>query len=275
MECSERMSALLESFSRRYDLWWQFTVRAVEMRHRGSYLGVLWTVLNPLLSLAMYVTVFGFIAKSHFNVLPHETSVDYSLAVFMGLIIFQLTAETIAASPTYIIASPNLVKKVVFPLELLPLSNICALWFHFLISFVLLLIACVVTSRIPPLSGLLWMPFILAPYVMVTIGLSWFLSAFGVFFRDISQVVVFITQVVLYASSVFYPVAVLRKIHGLWSVLKWNPMLHTVNLSRQALLWNQPISTWEVAYTWVAGFAILFAGRLFFKKWQPAFADVI
>jgi lipopolysaccharide transport system permease protein len=81
------------------DLWWQFTVRAVEMRHRGSYLGVLWTILNPLLNLGMYVIIFGYIGKGHFNAFPHESTLDYSLAVFLGLIIFQITAETIAASP--------------------------------------------------------------------------------------------------------------------------------------------------------------------------------
>ena len=82
------------------DLWWQFTVRSVEMRHRGSYLGVIWTVLNPLLMLGMYVVVFGLIFRSKFNAFPNETPVDYSLAVFMGLILFHITADTIAAAPT-------------------------------------------------------------------------------------------------------------------------------------------------------------------------------
>jgi lipopolysaccharide transport system permease protein len=259
----------------KYDLWWQFTVRAVEMRHRGSYLGVLWTVLNPLLNLGMYVIIFGYIGKGHFNAFPHESTLDYSLAVFLGLIIFQITAETIAVSPTYIITNPNLVKKVVFPLRILPLANISALWFHFTVSFCLLLIACLATSRPPSLTGLLWMPVLLTPHVMATVGLSWFLAAFGVFFRDISQIVNFLTQVVLYASSVFFPVSLLKKSPALWAVLKWNPMLHTVDLSRRALLWDQPIDLKGVLYTWLAGFAILWAGSLFFKKWQPAFADVL
>lgn len=257
------------------DLWWQFTVRSVEMRHRGSYLGVFWTVLNPLLMLAMYVVVFGFIFRSKFNAFPHETPVDYSLAVFMGLILFHLTADTIAAAPTYIITNPNLVKKVVFPLEILPLANTSATWFHFGISFVLLLIACFVTGRPPSASGLLWLPIILAPHVLFTVGLSWILAALGVFFRDISQVVGFTSQVLLYASGVFIPVHAMQTYPLLWNILKWNPLLHTVELSRRALLWDQPIDFQFLGYTWIAGTAVFLFGAWFFKKWQPAFADVL
>jgi len=263
------------SLSKNFDLWWQFTVRAVEMRHRGSHLGIFWTVLNPLLSLGMYVIVFGFIGKSHFNAIPNETPLDYTLAVFLGLIIFQITAEVIAVSPSYIISNPNFVKKVVFPLSALPLSNVSALWFHFTISFTLLLLACAAVSHPPPLSGLLWMPVLITPHIFLTIGLSWFLSAFGVFFRDISQVATFITQVVLYSSSVFFPVKLIKQVPGLWMVLKWNPMLHTVDLSRRALLWDQPVELIPVVYTWICGLTILGLGYWFFKKWQPAFADVI
>jgi lipopolysaccharide transport system permease protein len=257
------------------DLWWQFTVRSVEMRHRGSYLGVIWTVLNPLLMLGMYVVVFGLIFRSKFNAFPNETPVDYSLAVFMGLILFHITADTIAAAPTYIITSPNLVKKVVFPLEVLPLANTSATWFHFLISFALMLIACVVTGRPPSLLGLLWMPLILAPHILFTIGLSWILSALGVFFRDISQLVGFTAQVLLYASGVFIPIHAMMKIPVLWEVLKWNPLLHTIELSRRALLWDQPVDGWFLAYTWATGIAVFFVGGWFFRKWKTAFADVL
>lgn len=278
MHCVDRMSApsLLQTLTRRHDLWWQFTVRAVEMKHRGSYLGVLWTVLNPVLMLAMYVTVFGYIFKSQFNVFPNETPVDYALAVFVGLILFHTTAETIVASPSYIITSPNLVKKVVFPLEVLPLANTSALWFHFLISLGLLLIATFLTDRPPSISGVLWMPLILLPHMFLTIGISWFLSALGVFFRDISQVVGFVTQVVMWSSAVFFSVATLATRSGTgWKILKWNPLVHTIELSRHALLWHQPIDVKELSYTWIVGVAVLITGGWFFKKLQPAFADVI
>ncbi len=260
----------------KFDLWWQLTVRAVEMRHRGSFLGVVWTVLNPLMSLALYVTVFGFIFPSQFHALPAETTVDYALAVFLGLILFHLAADTIAASPIYIISNPNLVKKVVFPLEILPLANTCALWFHFFISFCLLILACVLTGRFPSLENLLWLPAIFAPLFFLTQGLSWLLGAIGVFFRDVSQVVGFAIQVVLWTSFVFFSASTVeQKYPKIWEILRWNPLLHTIDLSRRSLLWHQSIDLGYLAYTWIVGLAVFFFGRWFFRKWQPAFADVI
>lgn len=276
MQCVYRMPvpSLLQTLTKRHDLWWQFTVRAVEMRHRGSYLGVIWTVLNPLLMLAMYVTVFSLVWKSHFRV--GETPVDYALAVFIGLILFHITAETIGAAPTYIIASPNLVKKVVFPVGVLPIANTSALWFHFLVSFVLFVAAGCAVNRPPPLIGLLWMPAILIPHVLLTMGLAWLLSALGVFFRDISQLVAFISTVTMWTSGVFFSAPnIAASSPFAWRILKWNPLLQTIELSRHALLWDQPVGLKPLLYTWVFGIGALVFGGWCFKKLQPAFADVL
>ena len=123
-------SSFLTNFARKRDLWWQFTVRAVELRHRGSHLGIIWSVLNPLLMLGLYMFVFGFIFPNKFGMLARETPVDLALALFLGLILYQAIAETLGVAPTLIVANPNLVKKVVFPLDVLPLSQIGAAWFH-------------------------------------------------------------------------------------------------------------------------------------------------
>ncbi|HVW20903.1 MAG TPA: ABC transporter permease [Opitutaceae bacterium] len=259
--------------ARKRDLWWQFTVRAVEMRHRGSFLGPIWALLNPLLMLAVYAVVFGVIFQSRYNVLPHETSVDYVLALYLGLILFQLIAETMAVAPMVVIGSPNLVKKVVFPLDVLPLSQLGASWFHFLMSFMLLLLGAAFIGRGLSIEGVLWMPVILAPLALLSIGLGWILSALGVFYRDIAQAVPFASQIVLYASAVFYPRE--RITPAFWAVLKWNPFLHTVMLSRNALLWSRPVSLGGLAYTYAVGLAAFFLGRWVFRRLQPAFADVI
>jgi len=97
--------------ARKRDLWWQFTVRTVELRHRGSYLGLLWAGLNPLLMLGLYFVVFGMIFGGSFGVLPDETPTDYALAFFLGLILHQLVAETLSLAPGIILANPNLVRK--------------------------------------------------------------------------------------------------------------------------------------------------------------------
>lgn len=259
--------------ARKRDLWWQFTVRAVEMRHRGSYLGAVWTVLNPLLMLTIYVVVFGVILPGHFGVLADETPADFVLAVFLGLIIYHVVAETIATAPGIVVNNPNLVKKVVFPLDVLPLAQVGAFWFHFLISFALMLAGTAIFGRGLSLSGIGWLPVILLPVVLMSVGLGWMISALGVFFRDFSQAMPFVAQIILYASAIFYPVAKIPV--GLWAILKWNPLLHTVNLARNALLWDTPINLTNLGYTYVCGILLYVLGRVIFMKLQPAFADVI
>jgi lipopolysaccharide transport system permease protein len=270
-----RRPSLLADFARKRDLWWQFTVRAIEMRHRGSYLGMFWSVLNPLLMLGLYMSVFGIIFKSKFGVLPNETPLDFALAMFLGLILFHVIAETLGIGPTIIVSNPNLVKKVVFPLEVLPLSQLGASWFHLLISLILLLVGMTALGRAPALTGLIWLPVLLLPHLLLTAGLCWFLAALGVFFRDINQVIQFVSQIIMWASAIFYPTSRLRGSPTVWAILKWNPFLQTVQLTRDALLWHQPINLTCLAYTYVTGAAVFAIGGWFFRKMQPAFADVI
>jgi lipopolysaccharide transport system permease protein len=254
------------------DLWWQFTVRAVEMRHRGSYLGFAWAVLNPVLMAGLYVSVFGLIFNGRFHVLPDETGVDYALGVFLGLVLFHLVAETLAVAPTIIVGQPNLVKKVVFPLEMLPLSQLSAFWFHAMISLGLCLLAQVTLGRgFGP--GLLWLPVILLPLLLLTIGLGWLLSAAAVFFRDIGQVVPVLGQIMLWSSAVFFSPQALPPYA--WAFLKWNPLLHTVVLARESVLWNQPLSLPHLAYTWLAGLAVFLSGAWFFRATKRSFAEAL
>jgi lipopolysaccharide transport system permease protein len=268
-------SSFLTNFARKRDLWWQFTVRAVELRHRGSLLGIIWSVLNPLLMLGLYMFVFGFIFPNKFGVLPHETPVDFALAMFLGLSLFIVIAETLGVAPTLIVANPNLVKKVVFPLDVLPLSQIGASWFHLLVSLVLLIIGCLAMGRSLTFIGFLWLPVILLPHLLLTAGLCLFLAALGVFFRDINQMVQFISQIIMWSSAVVYPISRIRAYPAFWAVLKWNPFLQTVQLARAALLWHQPINLASLGYTYAAGAAVFLASSWFFRKTQSAFADVI
>jgi lipopolysaccharide transport system permease protein len=266
-------SSFLADFARKRDLWWQFTVRAIEMRHRGSYLGIIWSVLNPLLMLGLYVLVFGFIFKGQLRPNSGDSRVDFALGLFLGLILFNVIAETLGVAPTLIVAQPNLVKKVVFPLEVLPLSQLGSFWFHLLVSLSLLLVGIVVMGRSLPLLGLLWLPVILVPHLLLTGGLGLFLAALGVFFRDINQMIQFTAQIILYASAIVYSTSFIPPAG--WAVLKWNPLLETVQLARAALLWHQPINLGWLGYTYATGATVFIFGGWFFKKMQPAFADVI
>ncbi len=269
-------SGQASSFSgiaRKRDLWWQFTVRAVEARYRGSYLGMLWAVLNPLLMLGIYFAVFGVIFTGHYGVLPNETPTDFAMAMFLGLTLYQLIAETLGASPLLIIGNANLVKKVVFPLEILPLAQSGGLWFNLAIGLVLALGGSLIFGRGLSLVGLAWLPVILAPLLMLSAGLAWMMAALGVFFRDLAQAMPFLAQVILYSSAVFYPLS--RVPANVWVILKWNPFLQTVVLAREVVLWGLPVNAVHLGYTYAAGLAVLFGGRWVFLRLRPAFADVV
>lgn len=260
--------------ARKRDLWWQFTVRAVEARYRGSYLGILWAVLNPVLMLVIFFVVFGVIFGGHFRDPRVESLKDYAMAMFLGLILFQVLAETLGASPLLVTGNANLVKKVVFPLEILPLSQAGGLWFNLVIGLVLALGGWVAIGNSLTLAGLAWLPVILAPLLMLSAGLAWLLAALGVFFRDLAQAMPFLAQVIMYSSAVFYPVSRIMQAN-LWPILKWNPFLQTVVLSREVVLWGLPVNFRALEYTYAAGVASVVVGRWVFMRLRPAFADVI
>jgi lipopolysaccharide transport system permease protein len=260
--------------SQKLDLLWQLTVRAVELRHRGSHLGMVWAILNPLLMLALYFVVFSyFFGSIKFN--EEDTPQVFALGIFLGLILYHALAETIGIAPTLIVSQPNLVKKVVFPVHLLPVAQLGAFWFHAFISTILLVIGIATIGPGVTLSGLLWLPLIVAPVVLLSVGVAWTLSALGVFFRDIGQVIPFATQILLWTSCVFYSVSHVQGEPLVWMFLKWNPLMHSVDLARHALLWHEPINLKYFAYTWIVGAAAFLFGAWFFRKLQPAFADVI
>lgn len=261
------------------DLWvhrellWQFTLRNVELRHKGSHLGFIWSFLNPLLMLGTYVVVFGYIFGGKFGVSPNETKVEYALGIFFGLTVFQIVAEVLGVSPMVITSQPNFVKKVVFPLEVLPASSVFGAAFHLLISLTLALLGTLFLGA-GLHSGVLWLPVILFPLLLFCLGLGWFISAVGVFFRDIGQLMQFTAMVLMYASGVFYSAERVFP-PAAWFWLRFNPLLMAIELSRNAALWALPMNYNHLAYLYLAGFAACWLGHLAFRQMKPAFADVL
>lgn len=253
------------------DLLWQFTVRNVELRHKGSHLGLAWSVVNPLLMLALYVLVFGYIFGGSFG-RPGETRLDYGLGIFLGLAVFHFASEVLATSPSVIVANPNFVKKVVFPLEILPAANVGAAFVHLCIGLTLALTGVVLFGAGLTWSAL-WLPVILLPLVLACLGLNWLFAALGVFLRDIAQLMQFISMALLFASAVFYPV---QKIPAAaWVFMRYNPILLAIELSRDAVLWHQPLNFNHLAYLYLFGLAACYAGYALFRRMKPAFADVL
>jgi lipopolysaccharide transport system permease protein len=253
-------------------LLWQFIQRNVELRHKGSHLGLVWSFLNPLLMLGLYVFVFGYVFGGKFGARPGETRVDYALGIFVGLSIFHFIAEVLGVAPTVIIGNPNFVKKVVFPLEILPVATVGASFIHFLISVALTLVG--VAFFGPGLGwSVLWLPVIFMPVLVLALGLSWLCSALGVFFRDIGQLTGLLSTALMFASAVFYPASSIPA--PAWALLRFNPFIHAIELSRNVALWNTPMAFHHLGYLYSISTITAIAGYWVFHKLRPAFADVL
>ncbi len=254
------------------ELVWQFTLRNIEMRHKGSFLGFAWSVISPLLTFALYLFVFGYVFGGRYGTIPNETKLGYALALFVSLAILQLVIEVTATSPLLIVTQPNFVKKVVFPLEVLPVASVGASLFHFLISITLGILG--VAFFGPGLAWTaLWMPVIILPVVLIAFGVAWFASALGVFLRDIAQLSQFLAQVLLYVSAVFYSQRIVP--HSVWIFLRLNPLVHAVQLTRDVLVWHRPIIAVNLAYLYAFAIVFFLLAAGFFQKLKPAFADVL
>jgi lipopolysaccharide transport system permease protein len=256
-------------------LWWQFTCREVAVRHRGSHLGVAWTILTPLLEFAIYATVFGAIFGGRYGAIENETAADYALGVFLSLTLYRFVAEVLGIAPVIIVSQPNYVKKVVFPLHLLPLSAFSAISWRVAVSMLLFLVGLVVWG--PGFSWQnLWLPALIVPLLLLSLGLAWGLAALGVFLRDINQLTGALSLVLLYSSAVFYSASMVpEKSPLIWTFLRFNPLLHIVEDARRVMLWQLPPTALSLAYVWTAGGITCLLGYQCFRRLRPAFADVL
>lgn len=259
----------------RRELIREFTRRNIELRHRGSRLGALWALINPLTMLALYFVIFGVIYSTRFGAIPGETAYDCLLAMFLGLSLFHAFSETLSWAPNLIASNPNFVKKVVFPLEVLPVAHIGAALFHLSVSLSLVLVGSLFST--PGLTWhVLWLPVLVLPLLMLSLGTAWLLAALGVFIRDIGQLSAFAVTVLLFASAIMFPAALIGKQSPeLWSVLRFNPLLQIVDLARQTVLWHQPLDLAKVTYVYGFAGVVLMGGAAFFALLRRSFAEVL
>lgn len=254
-------------------LWWQFTKRQVELRHKGSHLGLLWSVLTPLLLLGLYVVVFGFIFGGRFRTdATPETRIEYALIVFLGLAIHHFVGEVMALGPTLVLSNPNFVKKVVFPLEILPAAAVGSAALHFLITLSLVFGGALLAG-VPLSLHVLWLPVLMLPLFASALGVALALAALGVFWRDIAQVTQFLVLALLFASAVFYPVSQVPD--TVWYFLRFNPLLHFIEEARAVTFWQRAPNPVHVAYLYATGGLLLSLGAYAFQRLRGAFADVL
>jgi lipopolysaccharide transport system permease protein len=262
----------LLALPKRHYLIRQYLFRQIGQRYQGARLGVLWSIITPLLMLLVYTFVFGTIMKARFGVSKTETTLDYGLALFCGLNLFNVCAEVISRSPTLILGQPNLVKKVVFPLEILPVTTTLDALIHAILAFIPLLLALTILRGAIPWS-FVFLPFFLIPTALFALALSLFLSALGVFVRDIANLVNPVMTVLLFSSAIMYPIAFVPDWARSWFYL--NPLAVLVDDSRKVLMWGFYPNFGTLALLTGVGLLLVLVGFSFFEKSKPAFADVM
>lgn len=246
----------------------------MELRHKGSHLGLVWSFLGPLLMLGLYVLVFGFIFDGRLKPdVAVESRVEYALAVFLGLAIHHFIAEVMTLSPLVVVAQPNFVKKVVFPLAVLPAASVGAALVHFLITLGLVFLGALLVGVPIAWSTAGWLPVILLPLVMAALGAALAFSALGVFWRDLVQIAQFLSLALLFASAVFYPIAQIPE--AAWTFLRFNPLIHWIEEARNAVFWGQPPGLRHLAYLYASGAGAAILGGWIFQKLRGTFADVL
>ena len=250
----------------------QMTKREVVGRYKGSVMGLLWSFFNPLVMLIIYTFVFSVVFKARWGVGGDESKINFAILLFVGLIVHGLFAECVNRAPGLILSNVNYVKKVIFPLEILPWVAFGSALFHTTVSLIVLLVAQLALTQQMPWTVILF-PFVLLPLVFATMGFTWFLAAIGVYVRDIGQITGMFTTVLLFLSPVFYPISALPIKYQGW--LRFNPLAFIIEEGRNTLIFGHlpDIGRWCIML--LAGVLSAWAGFAWFQKTRKGFADVL
>jgi lipopolysaccharide transport system permease protein len=263
--------AILKSLHKNQNLIRSLVMREVLGRYRGSSLGILWSFFNPILMLLVYTFFFSIVFKARWGS-GGESKAEFALVLFVGLIIFNLFSECITRAPGVILANANYVKKVIFPLEILPLVNLGAACFHMSISFLVWLSFYLIFFGIPALTILLF-PIILLPILLLILGFSWLLASLGVYLRDVSQVTGLAVTALMFVSPIFFPLSALPEDYQRF--LMFNPLTQEIEMMRNALIWGRA-PEWPTYFLYLVITSIVaMLGFMWFQKTRKGFADVI
>jgi len=266
------LKALLQSLWRNRQLIMQMSRREVIGRYKGSMIGLAWSFFNPVLMLAVYTFVFSVVFKARWDTGVEDNRALFALVLFVGMIVHGLFSEVLNRSPTLILSNVNYVKKVVFPLEILPVISMAAALFHSMVSLSVLLMASLIFN-----GYLYWtavfVPLVLLPFVILTLGFAWALASIGVFLRDVGQVIGMVTTVMLFLAPVFYPVTAVPE--SFRPFIMANPLTFIIEQAREVLIFGHlPNWTGLGIYT-IAATIAGWAGYALFQKTRKGFADVL
>ena len=259
------------AFSRYRSLTREMAVRDIRGRYRGASFGLMWSLISPFMMLCVYTLAFGYILKSRWPGASGNIS-EFAMILFVGLIVHGFFAEVLTRSPNLIVGNSNLVKRIIFPLHLLPWTAVLSALFHlFTNSLVFLVISAILLGQ--PHWTIVLLPVVVAPLAMLAIGVSWFLSALGVFLRDVGQVMGVVSTALLFLSSAIVPVSTLPSQFQI--VFKLNPLTFIIDQAREVAFWGRMPDWSGLALYMLVAMVVMYAGFAFFEKTRRGFADVL
>jgi lipopolysaccharide transport system permease protein len=261
----------LAALIRHRALVWEMSKREVLGRYRGASFGLAWSVISPFLMLGVYTFAFGTVMKSRW---PEQAGGAHSYAVilFVGLIVHGFLAECLTRSPTLVVGNANYVKRVVFPLDVLPWPMMFSALFHALINTLVLTVLMLVLEH-QLHATLLLLPLIFLPLILLAMGLSWILASMGVYLRDISQVMPVVATALLFLSSAIIPISALSP--HMQFLFHLNPLTIFIDEARMVVLMGQWPNWSALALATAGGALVAWMGHAWFMATQRGFADVL
>jgi lipopolysaccharide transport system permease protein len=258
--------------------WWmhrelikEFSKREILIRYKGSALGLMWSFFNPLFMLSIYTFVFSEIFKARWNEIS-QTKTEFALLLFIGLLVFNLISECLIRAPTVITTNINYVKKVIFPLDILPITVMIAALFHGLISLFIWIIAYSIFIGVPQ-STLIYLPLVITPYILFILGISWFLASLGVFLRDVSQFIGMMLNVLLFISPIFYPITAIPEKYRF--IFQLNPLTLVIDQARLVMYWGSRPDFLSISLLFLFSIVIYYLGFVWFQNTRKGFSDVL
>lgn len=245
--------------------------REVLGRYRGSIMGILWSFITPILMLTIYTFVFSVIFKARWSS-ESNSMAEFGMVLFAGLIMFNIFAECVGKAPTLILTNTNYVKKVVFPLDILPWVSLGSALFHAIISLGVWLVAYLIFFGVPHVTVLL-LPLVVLPLVFVIMGICWGLASLGVYLRDVGQFVGLLISVVMFLSPIFYPASALPQEYR-W-LLMLNPLTSVIEGARDVLFWGVVPDLAFLGFYLLVSLIFAWLGFVWFQKARKGFADVL
>lgn len=266
--------SIIRIFLRNRNLIWNLTKREIQSVYQGSFLGVLWTLILPLMMLLIYTFVFSVIFQARWGnqQTGNTPQGEFALILFAGITPFNLFSTVINRAPNMILAVPNYVKKVIFPLEILPMVVLGSALFTSLINVGLILIGSLFVYHRISLS--VWLlPLAYIPLLLFSLGFSWFLASLGVFIRDVGQAISVIVQILFFMTPIFYSVDAVPENFRILNLI--NPLSYVIDSFRRVLIWDKPIdwATWGVVT--FSSIVVAMLGFAWFSATRKGFADVM